>query len=153
MPPKTLSKDVHEMWNTLYQVDLALTPTEYGASRSVKSWACRFYEVYSWEQDTDEGVVEETVLPLLTPEKTREWKCRKKTTNTHHWTKVCGDNIQKHHREQHAKKWVAYKILLQKKHTELEKLTAFFDELHSHQLCEYQPKATTLTCVLVRMVA
>ena len=30
MPPKIVSKVVHEMWNNLYQVDLALKPTNYG---------------------------------------------------------------------------------------------------------------------------
>ena len=77
------------------------------------------------ESRTLEVVVEEAVLPLLTSKETRERKRRKKTTKTHHWTKVCGDNIQQHHREQHAKEWAAYKILLQKKHTEPEKLTLF----------------------------
>ena len=74
--------------------------------------ACRFCEVYGQEQDTDEAVVEEVVLPLLTREETCKHKRRKKTTNIHSWTKFCVDNIQKHHREQHAKKWAAYKILL-----------------------------------------
>ena len=112
MPPKIVSKVVREMWNTSYQVDLALIPTKYGASRSLKSVACRFCGVYSWEQDTNEAVAKEVLLPLLTPEEIREQKCRKKTTKTHFWTKFRVDNIQKHHCEQHAKKWDAYKILL-----------------------------------------
>ena len=128
MPPKTVSKVVREMWNNSYQVDLALRPTEYGAYSSVKSAACRFCEVYGREQDVDDAVVEEVILPLLTLEETRERKRRKKTTKTQHWTKFRVDNIQKHHREQHATKWATYKILLEKKHTEPEKLTLFFEQ-------------------------
>jgi len=72
MPPKIVSKVVCEMWNNSYQVDLALRPTEYGAYSLVKSAACRFCEVYGREQDIDEAVVEEVILPLLTLEETRE---------------------------------------------------------------------------------
>jgi hypothetical protein len=107
MPPKIVSKDVHEKWNNSYQVDLALRPTEYGVFDSVKSVACRFCEVYGREQDTDEAAIEDVVLPLLTPEETREQKHRKKATKTQHWTKFRVDNIQKHHCEQHARKWAA----------------------------------------------
>ena len=103
MRPKTVSKVVCEIWKTLYQVDLALRPTEYGASRSVKSMACRLCEVYGQEQDTDETVVEEVVLPLLTQEETCERKRRKKTTKMHLGTKFHVDTIHKHHCEQHAK--------------------------------------------------
>ncbi len=32
MPPKTVSKATRDMWNNLYQVDIILKPSEYGAS-------------------------------------------------------------------------------------------------------------------------
>ena len=107
MPPKIVSKDVHEKWNNAYQVDLDLRPTEYGAFDSVKLAACRFYEVYGREEYTDEAANEEIVLPILTPEDIIERKHRKKTTKTQHWTKFCVDNIQK----QPAKKWAAYNFV------------------------------------------
>jgi len=66
-------------------------------------------------------------MPLSTEEDVRARK-RRRTKHTQYWTKFRVDNIQKHHREQHAKQWAEYIEILKKKHTDPMALKAFFKQ-------------------------
>ena len=66
-------------------------------------------------------------MPLSTEEDVRARK-RRRTKHTQYWTKFRVDNIQKYHREQHAKQWAEYIGILKKKHTDPMALKAFFKQ-------------------------
>ena len=122
MLPKKQPKDAREKWIDSYSIDLALRTTEFAPTGAVKSAACMFCETYGREDSTPDH--DESALPLSTEEKRRARK-RRKTTKTQHWTKFRVDNIQKHHREQHAGKWSEYLVLLRRKQSDPEPLKLF----------------------------
>jgi hypothetical protein len=106
-------------WTDSYSIDLALRSTEFAPTGAVKSAACIFCETCGREDST--ALHDESALPLSTEEEVRS-RQRRKTTKTQHWTNFRGDTIQKHHREQHARKWAEYLALLRKKQSEPEPL-------------------------------
>ena len=66
-------------------------------------------------------------MPLSTEEDVRAKK-RRRTKHAQYWSKFRVDNIQKYHREQHAKQWAEYIGILKKKHTDPMALKAFFKQ-------------------------